>query len=142
EKTTDNGPRTKDKFTMRQFAGRLMLVATIFAGASLQAAENTESARQEAVKKGINYLKSSQADDGSWTTPKTIGITGLVVNALIESGVPNDDPAVQNGLKYLESFVQDDGGIYVPKNTHRNYETCIALMTFAAADKEKYQPVI
>jgi len=101
-----------------------------------------EAARKKAIKQGINYLKSSQNDDGSWTTTKTLGITGLVVNALLESGVPVTDPTVQMGLKHLESQVQEDGGIYVPKSRLVNYETCIAVMTLARADKKKYQPII
>jgi squalene-hopene/tetraprenyl-beta-curcumene cyclase len=124
---------------MTRYAESLMLLAVFFMAATSQAAEDAEAARQSALEKGINYLKSSQADDGSWTTTETLGITGLVVNALLESGVPKEDPALQKGLKHLESFVQDDGGIYPPNSTHRNYETCIALMAFAAADKEKYQ---
>ncbi len=130
---------------MLRFSGRLLLVAALLALANVarvQAADDAEPARKEAVKKGIDYLKSSQADDGSWTTNKTVGITGIVVNALLDSGVPKTDPAVQKALKHLEGYVQEDGGIYIPKSTHRNYETCISLMAFSAADKQKYASII
>jgi squalene-hopene/tetraprenyl-beta-curcumene cyclase len=119
-----------------------MLVAAVLACANLRAADDGEAVRLKAVEKGIDYLKSSQADDGSWTTTKTVGITGIVVNALLDSGVSKNDPAVQKALKHLEGFVQDDGGIYIPKSTHRNYETCIALMAFSAADKKEYATLI
>ena len=127
---------------MMRISKCLMLAAAFSITAGLHAADETQALRQKTVEKGINYLKSSQADDGSWTTTKTVGITGLVVKALVDSGVPTSDEAVQKGLKNLESFVQKDGGIYAPGSTHRNYETCISLMAFAAADKEKYKPLI
>jgi squalene-hopene/tetraprenyl-beta-curcumene cyclase len=132
---------------MRRFCERFLMAcaflsATALQTASVSAADEMEAARVKATEHGINFLKSTQADDGSWTTTKTIGITGIVVNALLDSGVPADDPVVQKGLKHLEGFVQEDGGIYVPGSTHKNYETCIALMTFAAADKQKYETLL
>lgn len=132
---------------MLQLTKRLWLASALLAGASfqavsLQAAEDLEAVRKKATQDGINYLKSSQDDDGSWTTTKTVGITGLVTTALLDSGVPASDPAIQKALKHLESFVQEDGGIYVPKSTHRNYETAISLMAFASADKKQYKSII
>lgn len=122
--------------------GLALIIGLALQTVSLQAADDTEAARVKAIKHGIDFLKSTQNDDGSWTTTKTIGITGIVLNGLLDSGVPVDDPAIQKGLKHLEGFIQDDGGVYVPGSTHRNYETCIALMTFSAADKKKYEPII
>lgn len=124
---------------------RLAIASALLAGlsaATLKAADDVEATRQKLMEQGINYLKSSQSDDGSWTSPETVGVTGLAVTALLEAGVPADDPTVKKGLEYLESFKQDDGGIYAPKSTHRNYETCIALLAFDAADPKKYQTAI
>lgn len=106
------------------------------------AADDTEAAREKAIQQGIDYLKSSQNEDGSWTTTRTLGISGLVVNSLLESGVPATDSTVQKGLKLLESHVQEDGGIYIPKSRLVNYETCIAVMALAATKDKKYQPII
>ena len=86
-------------------------------------------------EQAINFLRTTQADDGSWTTPTAPGISGLVVVALLESGVPADDPTVAKGLKHLESFVQPDGGIYYVKSNHRNYETCIGILAFNKANE-------
>lgn len=91
---------------------------------------------QKVKTDGQNYLRTTQADDGTWTSPKAIGITGLVVASLLESGLPPSDPTVAKGLKALEKQVRKDGGIYYPKSSHRNYETCICLMAFAAANKD------
>lgn len=89
----------------------------------------------DARAKGIAFLKTTQSDDGSWTSPNSPGITGLVVTALLRSGVPTEDPTVAKGLTFLKSFVQPDGGIYHPKSSHRNYETCIAILAFSEANK-------
>lgn len=87
--------------------------------------------------KGINFLKNSQLDDGLWTTETAPGISALVITALLESGVPASDPVVAKALKRLEGFVKKDGGIYYSKSNHRNYETCISIMAFSAANQSK-----
>jgi squalene-hopene/tetraprenyl-beta-curcumene cyclase len=94
-------------------------------------------------EKAVNFLKSSQADGGHWTSPEQPGISGLVVYSLLLSGVPASDPVVDKALKHLASFTQPDGGIYSPKSHHGNYETAISLMAFQQANKEgKYTEVI
>ena len=90
---------------------------------------------QQTRERALDYLRTSQAADGSWTTPSSPGIAGLVVTAALRSGAKPDDPLVARGLKFLESFVQEDGGIYAPKSNHRNYETCISVLAFHEANK-------
>lgn len=91
---------------------------------------------QTTRQKAVDYLRSTQADGGSWTTATSPGISGLCTVALLESGLPADDPAVAQGLKHLKSFAKDDGGIYYAESTHRNYETCIALLAVTAANED------
>lgn len=105
-----------------------------------QAAEaSAQDVDLEKLKKiqstGINYLKNSQLEDGLWTTETVPGISALVTTALLESGVPASDPVVAKALKRLESYIQKDGGIYYSKSNHRNYETCISIMAFHAANE-------
>ncbi len=96
-----------------------------------------------ARSKGVNFLRTTQKEDGSWTTANAPGITGLVLTSLLRSGVPAEDPVTAAGLKYLASFVQPDGGIYHPKSNHRNYETCIAILAFTEANQDgKYKALI
>jgi len=98
-----------------------------------------EASRQKA----INFLKTAQADDGSWTSPMAPGISALVTTALLKSGVSADDPVIKQAFKHLMSFQQQDGGIYFGKSKHRNYETCIALMALNEANKDgKYNDVM
>ena len=43
---------------------------------------------QQTRRRAIDYLRNSQADDGSWTTPTAPGITALVVTAALRTGLP------------------------------------------------------
>ncbi|MCA9031139.1 MAG: hypothetical protein KDA66_10045, partial [Planctomycetaceae bacterium] len=83
---------------------------------------------QASTQRGVEFLKSAQAADGSWTSPAAPGISGLVTYSLLESGASVDDPVVKKALAHLESFVQKDGGIYHPETNHKNYETSIILL--------------
>ena len=93
-------------------------------------AESLASARAKATE----FLIASQQSDGSWTSEKQPGITGLVTFALLEGGVKPDHPAVTKALKHLTTYVQPDGGIYHPETGHKNYETSITLLAFRAAN--------
>lgn len=87
-----------------------------------------------AKQRALDFLRTSQADDGSWTSPTAPGISGLVTYAMLRSGAKVDDPTVAKALNHLTGFVQKDGGIYYEKSDHRNYETSITLLAFAAAN--------
>ncbi|MCB9952072.1 MAG: terpene cyclase/mutase family protein [Planctomycetaceae bacterium] len=91
---------------------------------------------QASTQRGVEFLKSSQAADGSWTSPAAPGISGLVTYSLLESGASVDDPVVKKALAHLESFVQKDGGIYHPETNHKNYETSIILLALNSANKD------
>jgi squalene-hopene/tetraprenyl-beta-curcumene cyclase len=60
----------------------------------------------------------------------------VVVTAILRSGRSPDDPVVSKSLKYLETFVQPDGGVYRPNTFYRNYESSLALVCFAAANRD------
>ncbi|WP_339732410.1 prenyltransferase/squalene oxidase repeat-containing protein [uncultured Gimesia sp.] len=110
------------------------LLSTAFAAEPALSDADLQTLKKE-QQKGINYLKNSQLADGLWTTETVPGISALVATALLESGVPASDPVVAKALKRLEEFVKQDGGIYYAKSNHRNYETCISIMAFSAANQ-------
>lgn len=87
-------------------------------------------------ERGVNFLRTTQADDGSWTSPMAPGVSGLITASLIQSGLPADDSTVAKALKHLESHVKSDGGIYGEGSNHKNYETCIAMMAFQAVNAD------
>lgn len=117
----------------------LLLTAAmmVVAPPTLIAQDKPDAKKVDAAQtKAINFLKTTQADDGSWTSPTQPGISGLVVYALLASGVPIDDPTVAKGLKHLESFAQPDGGLYAPTTSHKNYETSIIVTALAEANQD------
>ncbi len=94
-------------------------------------------AYEQAVAKGIEFLRTKgQAEDGSFSAAAGPAVTALVTTAVLHSGRTAQDPLVAKALKYLHGFVQPDGGIYQPESRHRNYETCIGLLCFTAANKD------
>lgn len=90
----------------------------------------------EMQKKGIQFLEVTQAEDGSWTSPQSVGITGLVTTSLMMSGKSIDDQFVKKGLDFIVANQQEDGGIHVPASRFKNYETCIAVLALAEANKD------
>lgn len=117
-------------FSRLMLSGMLIAFCLNFAGTALQAG------LPELKTRGIDYLRNSQNEDGSWTSADRPGVSGLVTTSLLRSGLKADDPTVAKALSHLESFIQEDGGIYNPQGNHRNYETCIAVMTFQLANSE------
>jgi len=87
-------------------------------------------------KKGQQFLQVTQSEDGSWTNSDAVGITGLVTTALLRSGQSSDDAMVKKSLQFLVSKQQSTGGIHSPASRHQNYETCIALVTLAEANRD------
>ncbi|HEY4311595.1 MAG TPA: prenyltransferase/squalene oxidase repeat-containing protein [Pirellulales bacterium] len=124
------------------FSAAACLGLAVVTGTATRAAENAaglvdSKAQEQAVAKAIEYLRTKgQAEDGSFSSAAGPAVTALVTAGVLESGRTAQDPVVAKALKYLQGFVQPDGGIYQPESRHRNYETCIGLMCFAAANKD------
>jgi squalene-hopene/tetraprenyl-beta-curcumene cyclase len=90
----------------------------------------------QTVEKGLVFLRDKgQAADGTFTRRVGPGLTALALTAALRNGRPVDDPMVAKGLKALEGFAKPDGGIY-GSGQLRNYETCVAIMCFQAANND------
>lgn len=97
---------------------------------------SSAAAYTKMVDRAVEYLRTKgQADDGSFSAQAGPAVTGLVAAGLLQNGRSPTEPVIAKGLKYLEGFVREDGGIYQEKSNHQNYETCIAIMAFSAANK-------
>ncbi|QDU40524.1 hypothetical protein Mal4_48820 [Maioricimonas rarisocia] len=116
-------------------AGSLMAVILV-APATLHAAGPDAATLKQSRSQAVDFLRTTQADDGSWTTPTVPGITALATVSLLKSGVSVDDPTVAKGLAFLEGLAKEDGGLYYEESRHRNYETAIAVMALQAANAD------
>src|SRR6187401_2425303 len=121
---------------LRSISGWLLAGLVMFSLSAAQAADDLAKTYEKTVSKAIQFLSSSQADDGSYSAANGPGITALVTTGLLRHGRAPQDPLVAKSLKYLETFVQDDGGIYKTDSNHRNYETCLAILCFKEANKD------
>ena len=137
---------------VKSFSAAALLVACCFLpndaiaqvnNATENTVQDVEKLRQEIVAKGLNFLADKgQAADGSFTKRAGAGITALAVTSALRNGKQPDDPLVAKGLKALESFVKPDGGIYGGGRL-KNYETCVATVAFAEANKDgKYDKLL
>lgn len=91
----------------------------------------------QVVDRAVSFLRTKgQAPDGSYAAVNGPGVTAVVTTAILRSGRGPNDPAVAKSLRYLEGFIQPDGGIYRPNALYRNYETCLAVLCFAEANRD------
>src|SRR6202043_2829877 len=72
----------------------------------------------ELVDKAVKYLKSGQEVSdpkdpayGSWSKDRNLGVTGVVVAGLLQTGriTPDESPA-KEGLKFIEALVNPEKG--------------------------------
>ena len=87
----------------------------------------------QSIEKGIAYLLTQQAEDGSWMSEVGPAVTGLVLNALIsQPDIGPKHPAAAKAIKYILDRAQDDGSIRNgPDGILASYNTSICLSALA-----------
>jgi squalene-hopene/tetraprenyl-beta-curcumene cyclase len=130
-------------FTLTAVALMMLLTTTAATAKDAPSSKVDRAKVAEAINKAADFLKHAQANDGSFSSASGPGITAIVGSALIRSGRTPQDPVVANALHYLENNIHEDGGIYQKGSTHKNYETCLALVFFSDANKDhRYNKII
>lgn len=127
------------------FAAALLLVAAAPPQVSraAEAAVAEAPTAQELVDRGIEFLRKSQAEDGSFSKQAGPGVTAIVATGLLENGVPADDPMVAKALDYLKTFIRSDGAVAAEGSKYSNYETCMSIRAFKAANVDgKYDDLL
>lgn len=98
------------------------------------------------VDKAISYLRKNQAEDGSWSSKSSPGITGIIITGLLKTGkLPADDPMIAKGLKYIEGLINTKSGHIAgldPRVQLQNYVTSVNVMALSAANKDSYKAVV
>jgi len=89
---------------------------------------------ENAIKRGVRFLKEHQRGDGSWADVDNdahTGTTSLITLALLTAGEPASSPAVSKALDYLRNFS--------PEQLKSTYAVSLQTMAFASASPERDQ---
>jgi squalene-hopene/tetraprenyl-beta-curcumene cyclase len=115
-----------------------VLLPVLLAGLVMPAATAADPAAiRAAIATGAKYLvEQGQAADGSFAAEAGPAVTALAVLALAKADRPEDAAAIEKGITYILSFRQPDGGIHGKESPVSNYETGLALLVLAAANKD------
>lgn len=94
-----------------------------------------EDARQS-IEQAVTFLKREQRADGTWPDwpGHTGGVTALCTLALLNAGVPPDDPHIQPAINYLRGLK--------PGPTSTTYATALQTMALCAAQPNRDLPLI
>ncbi len=87
---------------------------------------------EQAIRRGVRFLKSQQRPVGDWPELEgegKTGLTSLATLALLSAGETPDSPAVQNALEYLRGFG--------PDQLRSTYAISLQTQVFAAADPDR-----
>jgi squalene-hopene/tetraprenyl-beta-curcumene cyclase len=123
-----------------------VLLFTIPAVAADPPKKPTQEEWQAVVDKATKFLKDKQDDKGAWSADKNIGVTGVVVTGLLQTGAKADSEPTAKGLKFIEGLVNEKAGHIAgadPKQGLQNYVTSVNVMALVAAKQDdKYKKVI
>jgi hypothetical protein len=81
-----------------------------------------------AIERAVAFLKKEQNQNGSWSDNSIYpgGVTALCTLALLNAGVPIDDPVMERAMKYLRALESD-----------KVYVISLQTMVFCAAEPAK-----
>ncbi|WP_428305170.1 DUF4159 domain-containing protein [Lacipirellula sp.] len=121
------------KFSPRLLTTLPLLIAVLANSLALNAkaqdaAGITSAQVNEAIARGVRYLKSQQLPDGAWEERALYagGLTPLATLALLQAGCDPKDEAVAKALKYLRNF-----------RPEATYTASLQTMVFCAAEPER-----
>ncbi|HEV3119724.1 MAG TPA: prenyltransferase/squalene oxidase repeat-containing protein [Gemmataceae bacterium] len=125
----------------------ILISGLLVAWTSMTNAAPTTEQWNGVVDKAINYLKATQANDGSWSSDKSPGVTGVVLTGVLStSKISPEDPLAEKSLRYIESLVNPDAHHIAGKDPHvglQNYVTSVNVMALQAANRDdRYKKVI
>ena len=93
---------------------------------------------RETIDRAILFLKASQNSGGGWNEeePHVGGISSLCTLALLNAGVPTDDPSMVKALNYLRKLDP------TTRHVQSTYVTSLQTMVFCQAEPEKDRELI
>ena len=144
ENVLEGGPRLSqfskgEGFLMRTFSIVLFSFLVLIGVGSVGAAPKQEPLVEQvrkSIEKSKEYLLRHQTADGNWELEDTAanfrgGPTSLALLALMNAGVPPEDPAIQKGLKWLRNIPPE-----------KTYVVGLQTMVFCLAGMNEDRPLI
>lgn len=113
----------------------VVLLVLNVSGQPAAAADLDPEQVRTAIDRGVEFLKRQQGPDGSWPDrPGFPGaVTALCTLALLQSGMPVEDPVIQRALTYLR---------HPSLKPERTYAVALQTMALAAAEPQKDLPLL
>lgn len=128
---------SSQKQTLCALALLISVCCSGFAQPIAAVAENSQqTTASELASKAAVFLRSSQAEDGSFSGYAGPGVTALVTTSLLRNGYTSADPTVARGIEYVLKHVQEDGGVYAKGSAYRNYETSLAVLCLSEVNEK------
>ncbi|MEM9417560.1 MAG: prenyltransferase/squalene oxidase repeat-containing protein [Planctomycetota bacterium] len=127
------------------FAAGLALLLTAAMAPTTHALDAEHQAKARvAIDQGLDYLRSTQNPDGSWTPAPGPAVTGLIVAVMLDQpDLDATDPTIAKALEYILDRVQPDGSIRdSPDGILANYNTAICLSALARIDNDPEVAVV
>jgi uncharacterized protein DUF4159 len=107
-----------------------MLLAGLLAPCAVTRGNVTAEQVNDAIRRGVAYLRQTQQPDGGWDAPQAQnrpGLTALCALSLLRAGAPRDDPAIRRAL-----------GLLLRTPDSRTYAVGLKCQVLAAADARKH----
>jgi hypothetical protein len=134
---------------MGRFAPPLLVLATLLSAEDDRPDRRADAELQprinDAITRGVEYLKSVQKPDGSWTydaasfqEDMTAGLTALALYALSASKVPSDDAVIRKGVRWAEAHK----ACYTPAGAYSTYSASLLVLALTRIDPEAHRPRI
>jgi len=122
------------RFGARVASLALVIVAVVAPAARPARGAISREQVENAIRRGVRYLKELQRPDGSWPDADNeaqTGTTSLVTLSLMTAGEPADSPTITRALDFLRRFT--------PEQLKSTYAVSLQTMVFAGATPERDQ---
>ena len=122
-----------------------VLLAPAFAF-SQSAPQPPPATREEAIARGLEWLKAQQKPDGSWSDPRYPALTALPLWCFAQSEFPGREAILSKAAAFIVACAQEDGGLYrvLPGRGGglSTYNTAIGLAALGALNDPAHAPVL
>jgi squalene-hopene/tetraprenyl-beta-curcumene cyclase len=109
-------------------------------------AEAPARSGDEAMQRGLEWLKAQQKPNGSWSDDRYPALTALPLWCFSQSDFPGKEDIIKKAVAFILSCAQADGGIY--RNLEgrggglSNYNTAICLAALSTLNDPALTPVL